>query len=224
MIVSGDNGETKIISKTEWNDYVAKGGWEYVAHPGHHSSHVDNTTLARSINLESRDKSLAKRACGYHQIITKGTDQTFMNWDVPMSSVVKANAESVYTYIQLTEGYSIENSLSIATTASAAVTGWLSVSVGVTVGKSWTSQQTAGYAYYIPAGKYGIVVSNPWVRRQRGSVAIGCAGSPSSVEQFTADSYTSKSYGDLAWVTGVIGLCTSTEYPMPCCQGSCTHT
>jgi hypothetical protein len=39
---------------------------------------------------------------------------------------------------------------------------------------------------------------------------------------YQADSFEEKSYGDLKWVNGVIGLCTGDEFPLKRCLGEGT--
>ncbi|KXH38347.1 hypothetical protein CSIM01_09692 [Colletotrichum simmondsii] len=71
-------------------------------------------------------------------------------------------------------------------------------------------------------GDYGLVVSQPNVRRVTGNIFSGCTDSP-TVDAFTSDSYSDQSYGNLAWVKGVIRLCNSTTYPVPYCIGQGEH-
>lgn len=77
--------------------------------------------------------------------------------------------------------------------------------------------------FSVPAGQWGVVVSNPYTRRLSGNVVSGCTDSPTT-EEFSSDSYTSQSYGDLSWVTGPIRICNSSTYPVPYCVGTGTHT
>lgn len=124
--------------------------------------------------------------------------------------------------VSVTAGYSITNTIGVSVGASLTlVQDFLSTSYQIDYSQSWSSSYSAGYTFTVPAGKHGAVVSNPMTTRHSGSVDVGCVGYAETTT-FQADSYSSKSYGDLAWVEGTISLCTSDTYPMPMCIGSGT--
>ncbi|KAH8680025.1 hypothetical protein BGZ60DRAFT_445444, partial [Tricladium varicosporioides] len=160
---------------------------------------------------------LAKR-CDSYSITTMNPVQTFLNWDVPMSSVI--HADTTTAQVAVTQGYSISNSISVSISATlSTVSQVLGVSLGIDYSKSWTSSYETSYTFTVPEGHYGAVVSNPKTTRYSGVVDVGCAGVGGEQSTWQSDIYTDKSYGNLAWVDGTISLCTGTEYPLPNCIG-----
>ncbi|TVY80708.1 hypothetical protein LSUE1_G003575 [Lachnellula suecica] len=173
----------------------------------------------RALGENPKTAEFAKRGCKSQDIFTMAPNQVFLNWDVPMSTVVKAG-ETTST-VSVTEGYSISNSLSVASTVGATVSSFLTTSLTLTVSETWTSTYTAAYTFTVPAGKYGAVVSNPSTTRYTGTVDSGCIGA-STREPFVFDGYASKAYGGLSWVDGTISLCTGDSYPLSMCIGDGT--
>lgn len=96
------------------------------------------------------------------------------------------------------------------------------MSLSITVKTEWTTSDSQTFTYWVPAGQYGVVVSNPYVRRVTGNLVTGCTDSP-SYEPFTSDSYTDQTYSGMSWVKGPIVLCNNTAYPIPYCVGTGTH-
>lgn len=168
----------------------------------------------------NRTEVAVSKRCSKETIWHLDPVSTFLNWDVIMSSVVNAGANDAT--VAVTSGYSITNSLGVSsTTELSLVKDFLSTSFTIDYEQSWQSSYSAGYTFTVPAGKYGAVVSNPMTTRHSGSVDVGCVGA-AVTSTFQSDSYSSKSYGDLAWVTGTISLCTSDSYPMKMCNGDGT--
>lgn len=89
--------------------------------------------------------------------------------------------------------------------------------------ETWTSSYQSTISFPVPKGKYGAIVSNPFTTRYTGRVDIGCIGYPSESYEFQADAYTSRSYGEMDWVDGVISLCTGDTYPLQKCIGEGTN-
>jgi hypothetical protein len=190
------------------------------------SSSVNLTTsptVYNATSMTSTDTSLSSRTlssrCSKETIYTVNPPTTFLNWDVPMSSVLKAGSTGTTT-VSVTAGYSIANSVS-ATASVTLIAEFLQSSFSVSYSETWTSTYAAAYSFQIPAGKYGAVVSNPQTTRRTGTVAIGCVAEATTTA-FQADSYTSQAYGGLSWVEGTITLCTGDTYPLPRCTGSGT--
>jgi hypothetical protein len=50
----------------------------------------------------------------------------------------------------------------------------------------------------------------------------GKIGEDGGLTSYQADSFDDRSYGNLAWVDGVISLCTGTEFPLKRCLGEGT--
>ncbi|ESZ98489.1 hypothetical protein SBOR_1151 [Sclerotinia borealis F-4128] len=209
LILLGLNGRTEVVDKA--------GFWAH-----HHANNTQAPGRLPAYNETSnfnRSSPVSKRDCKSHSVITENPDTTFVNWDVAMSSVVKAG-ETTST-VAVTEGYTIANSLAVSATAAATlVKDFLTVTYGITYTESWTSTFTAAYTYTVPAGKYAVVVSNPYTTRKSGHVDIGCIGTATETATYQADSYQSKAFGGLSWVLGTISLCTGDSYPVHACVGS----
>lgn len=183
-----------------------------------------NTTFPtldrRAVNY-TRPISLERRQCEESQEVQVAEKTNFANWDVPMSSVLQNAADRSYVAVQ--DGFSLSNSLSVSVGTEASFESVLSVSLGVKFGTSWTTSQQTEYRFYLPAGKNGLIVSNPDTTRYTGVILSGCTDNPEKVD-FTVDSYTSASYGELSWVKGTIRLCASDQYPVPFCVGTGSHS
>lgn len=87
---------------------------------------------------------------------------------------------------------------------------------------TWTTSDDQTFTFQVPQGQYGLVVSNPYVRRVTGNYISGCVDSP-SYEPWQTTTYSTQSYTNMEWVEGPIRLCNSTTYPVPYCVGSGTH-
>ncbi|PQE32841.1 celp0028 effector like protein [Rutstroemia sp. NJR-2017a WRK4] len=205
IILLGDDGRIEIANKTEYFAAVL----------------ATNPSLG-PIDIESFPASNASepavsKRCKSTSIIRQKPDSHFLNWDVPMSSVVKAGSGGAT--VAVTAGYQIANAIGVSASAQLTVVkDFLSATYGITYTETWTSTYAAAYTFPIPAGKYGVVVSNPSTTRKSGYVDYGCIGQGSTAT-YQADSYQSHAYGGLAWVTGTISLCTSSKYPVPRCLG-----
>lgn len=146
------------------------------------------------------------------------SEKQVLGWDVPMSPVVAALAATATANIG--EGYSIQNFLTVA--ASVQGTYIIQATIGIQYARICQSTQTINFLFQVPTGNYGIIVSEPWTRLIQGNLISGCTDNP-DVIPYTSHSYTSKSFGLLAWVDGLIRLCTSQNYPIPFCLGDGTH-
>lgn len=153
--------------------------------------------------------------------IQKLTDTTFTDWDVAMSPVIAATGGTAS--VMVSRGYSVANSLSVGVSAELTlIEDVFKTSLSITTTTTWTSTDTSTLTYGVPAGQYGVVVSNPYTRRITGNVLSGCTDSP-TVTGFSSDSRTDQSFGSLAWVAGPIYMCNSSTYPIPYCVGTGTH-
>lgn len=220
VIIFGDNGLHTIMKAADYDALQKRD-----VPPPPPFAHLGNTIYPAAVKAPSNFTAPiglhSKRAdCEESSEVQLENKSNFQQWDVPMSSVVTAEVDQAL--VTVTDGYSLENSLTISTGYSASIESVLSVSLGIDYGVSWTTTQTTSYAFYVPAGKSGLIVSNPDTTRYTGKVLTGCTDNPSTAT-FTSDVYTSQSYKDLAWVKGVIRLCSSDKYPVPFCVGSGEH-
>ncbi|GKT45879.1 uncharacterized protein ColSpa_06060 [Colletotrichum spaethianum] len=141
------------------------------------------------------------------------SDEEFLAPDVAISPVVSSNG--AIPDISVANGYQVSNTVTVSVGVDLTVIEKvLSYSLSVSYAQSWTTTETNTLRFTMGAGQYGLVVSQPSVRRVTGNMLTGCTDKWDS-KPFTSDTYTSQSYGNLAWVKGVIRLCNSTTYPFP---------
>ncbi|KAG9228705.1 hypothetical protein BJ875DRAFT_525668 [Amylocarpus encephaloides] len=214
VIVWGKSGRQEVWPKADWDRYTAIGSGAFIltaATPLNDSSLTSNTTSSPS--------KKSKRDCDGKTVIWENPTEYFVNWDVPMSSVV--SADGITSSVSVSQGYSVANSVSVTSnTQVTLVKDFLQSSLLIAYARIWTTSYNAAYTYSIQPGKKGVIVSNPYTRRESGHVYSGCIGDPTGNDYYQADSYNSQSYGGMDWIEGVIHLCTGDAYPLPMCTGS----
>ncbi|KGO78396.1 hypothetical protein PITC_068590 [Penicillium italicum] len=171
------------------------------------------------------DSTLSKRLSkrGGAQFIIPLPDQKFLDWDVPMSTIVHANQADATA--SMAAGQSIANSISVGVSYTATVEEFLSVGTTINYQHTETATLTGTVTMTIPKNKWGAIVSNPLTYRRSGYVFNGQPGS-GHYEYFQADSFTSDSFtygpNTLTWVKGVITTCLGDSYPLKRCVGEGT--
>ncbi|KAF2126039.1 hypothetical protein P153DRAFT_399508 [Dothidotthia symphoricarpi CBS 119687] len=159
---------------------------------------------------------LSKRA---NTIVIPNPASDFLGWDTQMSAVVKGAP----TTLTVSSGYNVANSISVGVGASLTlVKDFLEVSTSIDYSQTWTSTLSQGFSAEVPAGKYGAFVSNAWTHRESGNIWQGSIGGDGTLTYYQAESFKSKNYDGLAWVDGVIVLCTGDEIPLRRCLGEGT--
>ncbi|KUJ07874.1 uncharacterized protein LY89DRAFT_702272 [Mollisia scopiformis] len=215
VIVWGSNGRVEVMNKSEFALLASESSQSFNLTS---STPVLLNNTAFNHSLSSR--ALSSRSCSSDSYFTMNPASTFLNWDVPMSSVLHATSPS--TSVSVTEGYTISNTIQIGVSSTLTIVeSFLSTTFSINYSESWSSSYSAAYTFAIPEGKYGVVVSNSMTTRHSGYVDVGCIGSTERT-YFQADSYNSKAYGGLSWVDGTISLCTGDTYPVPMCLGGGT--
>ncbi|OHE90581.1 hypothetical protein CORC01_14128 [Colletotrichum orchidophilum] len=164
---------------------------------------------------------LLRRGCEQSTEVQVTSDEQFLNWDVAISPVASSSAGSS-AIISISDGVKIKNTLKIGSQISFGGPKIISVSLNMNLDMSWSTSQENSLQFGVPANRYGVIVSQPSVRRVQGNVLTGCTDSPTRAP-FVADTYESQGYGQLSWVKGVIRLCTSETYPIPFCIGEGEH-
>jgi hypothetical protein len=220
VILYGRDGRVEVMKRSNYSIIAATDNPFYNADdaPPANATIYKATSSATSDGLPTR--ALGAR-CSTETVFTMNPVETFLNWDVLMSQVVKANTAG--TTVSVTAGFSIANSISVSESATlSTVDAFLSTTFSISYTETWSSSYAAAYTFSIPTGKYGAVVSNPSTTRHSGYVDIGCIAEGATRTTFMADSYSSKSYDSLAWVDGVIQLCTGDTFPLPRCTGDGT--
>ncbi|CZT08062.1 hypothetical protein WAI453_002291 [Rhynchosporium graminicola] len=182
------------------------------------ASPLDNPNFLNTTS--SFSKLIPRKDCDSITVFTPNPVQTFLGWDVLMSSVIHATGTTAT--VAVTEGYSIANTVTVTAGLSAAIPQtFLTASLGISYAETWTSTYSAAYTFGVPDGKYGAVVSNPSTTRNSGWVDTGCVGSATRA-YYQGDSFTSKASGGLSWVDGTISLCVGDEFPLKKCLGEGT--
>ncbi|GJC97940.1 hypothetical protein ColKHC_06766 [Colletotrichum higginsianum] len=164
--------------------------------------------------------ALARRGCERSTEIQVTSDESFLNWDVAISPVASSRGNTAAT-IGVSAGFELGNSLAIGSEITIG-NDVIGVSLGMDLDVSWSTSLETSLEYEVPDGLFGVIVSQPYVRRVAGNVLAGCTDSPFRTP-FVADAYESQNYGGLSWVKGVIRLCSSETYPIPYCIGQGTH-
>lgn len=209
LVLFGVDGRTEVVDKAE---FMAK----------YHANHTTPLAPASLMNQTSHAElasDLEKRGCKVATVITEYPDSYFLNWDVPMSPVVKAG--ELTTIISVTEGYSIADTITVTeTTTLTLVKNFLEQALSFSYAWTWTTSITDAFTFYINPHKFGYIRVNAWTHRKSGHVEIGCIGTATHRVNYQSDIYTSKSYDHLAWVAGVISLCTGDSYPVHNCLGN----
>ncbi|KAH8660552.1 hypothetical protein BX600DRAFT_438765 [Xylariales sp. PMI_506] len=217
IVVLYSDGSSDVVKEYEYAGLAARGIVPSLEAPRDVDPPKTNTGRDEDRSAAARGP---QRRCEESTEIQITSDTKFLNWDVPMSPVVSGAGGSAS--VSVSSGYSISNSLTVGTSVSSSLEGFFSTTLSVDYSESWDSSQTTQLTYNVLEGEYGLVVSQPNVRRVQGNVLSGCTDSPTT-QSFMSDSYTSQSYENLNWVTGIIRLCNSTEYPVPYCIGTGSH-
>ncbi|KAI1090062.1 hypothetical protein F5B19DRAFT_464913 [Rostrohypoxylon terebratum] len=210
VVILAEDGSYSIVKEAEYANIMAR----------------NNLQPASAVDLATRSPtplSKNQRRCGNSDEVQVTSDTKFLNWDVAMSPVVSAQGGGAS--VTLSSGYSLSNSVSVSATEGVSIESILSFSLSVSYSETWTSSETQAFQYSVPDGQFGVVVSQPLVRRVQGNFLSGCVDAPDKKIPFTSDTYTSQTYsGSLNWVQGVIRLCNSTTYPIPYCIGEGSHS
>ncbi|RKF77905.1 putative celp0028 effector like protein [Golovinomyces cichoracearum] len=176
--------------------------------------HYNNKTESE----DDMKKSSIRKPCTEYNVFTMKRVEKFVDWDVIMSGVVLAPPNRTAS-ISISESYRISNKINVPVgIRGKIVEKFLSKALKIGLDNVWTTTKNTGFAFQIPPGKYGAVVSNPLTTRHSGYLDSGCIGSSERTE-FSSDSYSSKDFEGLSWVEGVIGLCVGKTFPLPRCIG-----
>ncbi|KAK1635383.1 hypothetical protein BDP81DRAFT_322923 [Colletotrichum phormii] len=169
----------------------------------------------------TRTPGITRRGCQQSTEVQVTSDEQFLNWDVAISPIA-SSLQGSSAGISVSNGVEISNSLAIGSEITIGGSDIISVSLGMNLDMSWSTSQENSLEFDIPANMYGVIVSQPFVRRVQGNLLTGCTDNPTRAS-FMADTYESQGYGQLSWVKGVIRLCTSETYPIPYCIGEGQH-
>ncbi|KAJ5157929.1 uncharacterized protein N7482_009029 [Penicillium canariense] len=213
VLLWGHDGRTQAITHAEWEELKTNltvgpppppPNWN-VTRPARNDTH----------GLQARG------ACeGIAELQILET-QTFVNWDVQVSPVVGNQYDQAY--VSMAEGYSISNAIAISIQAwYGPLSKVLTLVLGVTYTRTWTTSTTETIADYVPAGLSGLIVSNPVTVRRYGNYIEGCYDDP-TYNWYSADEQIPHTYQSVDWVQGAFRLCASKDYPVPFCEGNGFH-
>ncbi|KXH30420.1 hypothetical protein CNYM01_00588 [Colletotrichum nymphaeae SA-01] len=205
VILLGHDGTSKIMKATDYNAIETA---------------TPIPAQITSYNV-TRTPHLTRRGCQQSTEVQVTSDEEFLNWDIAISPVA-SSLEGSSAGISVSNGVEISNSLAIGSEITIGGSDIISVSLGMNLDMSWSTSQANSLEFDIPANMYGVIVSQPFVRRVQGKLLTGCTDDPTKTT-FMADTYESQGYGQLSWVKGVIRLCTSKTYPIPYCIGEGQH-
>ncbi|KAK1574409.1 uncharacterized protein LY79DRAFT_566169 [Colletotrichum navitas] len=211
VVIVMDDGSTKVMKADKWAEIERRAPLPPIPEGF-------STTPVR----KAPENNITRRDCKWSAEAQILTDEEFLGADVAVSPVV--SSFGAISDVSVASGYSISNTVTVTSGAEAfLIEKVLSVTLSVSYAYSWTTTETQTLRFTMSANNYGLVVSQPNVRRVTGNMLSGCADKP-TVTPFVSDTYTDQSYGHLNWVKGVIRLCNSTVYPVPFCSGEGTHS
>ncbi|TQS36608.1 hypothetical protein Golomagni_02936 [Golovinomyces magnicellulatus] len=212
MIYFGGDGGIRIIRRSEYANYTR----------GMSAETAKQLYQKRNEKIDGNpEDSKIQKHCEQHQVFAMKPVQTYVDWDVPMSGVLLAPPDSPAT-IGVNEGFSISNSFTASATANFnLIKNFMKSTFDISSTRTWLATDMGDYKFSVPPGKFGAVVINPITIRHSGYLDVGCIGQANRTE-FSSESYQSKSYSDMLWVEGLIGLCVGDTYPLKMCFGEDT--
>ncbi|GKT41495.1 uncharacterized protein ColSpa_01676 [Colletotrichum spaethianum] len=210
VILFGVNGQYKIVKDAEFHNLTSTGALTYGG-----NDKVDARDISEPLAaLETRD------CPGLNSEFTVTSTANFLDWDIQMSAVWGAQQAPVT--IAVAHGHSVANQVSFGGDIGFPIKA-ISLGLNIDYTKTWTTTDTTTITYTVPQGYYGTVISQPWTHRVYGNVYTSCTTDNWQKTTFMASSHTSQNYGGMEWVTGVLRLCASKDYPVPYCEGSGYH-
>ncbi|KAI1491715.1 hypothetical protein F5X96DRAFT_630134 [Biscogniauxia mediterranea] len=213
VVLFNADGTTNIVKESEYQDLVAR---------GHLDAPAPRSLPPAAAAISSSSSGEKHRRCDDSNEVQITSDTSFLNWDVAMSPVVSAQGGDAT--VSVASGYSLANDVTVTQGVTvSSLESILQASLQVSYSQTWTSTETQTLLYKVPDGQFGLVVSQPRVRRVQGNYITGCVDDPVK-NPFTSDTYTNQTYGNLNWVQGIIRLCNNTVYPVPYCIGEGTHS
>ncbi|TQS34245.1 hypothetical protein Golomagni_05379 [Golovinomyces magnicellulatus] len=208
LIVFDKKDGVKIVNRKEYMAHTRKIPIATV------EQHYNNETRSEDNEIENP----IRKRCVQHQVVTMKPVERFVDWDVLMSGVILAPPNRTAS-VNVGEGYRMTNKLNVPASISRKfIETFLSKALKVGFDDVWTTTSGTGFAFTIPPGYFGAIVSNPMTTRYSGYLDSGCIGSSERTE-FSSDTYTSQDFEGLSWVEGVIGLCVGKTFPLPRCIG-----
>jgi hypothetical protein len=212
------NGRLEIVHEDIYNAMLAEDAL-FSVNASTPVDEADAPTNGTIIVQSGNDTSPIDARCTWYQAVQIQQTQNFLNWDVPMSSVVQGDRNGKTT-ISVTSGYTIANSIGVSASSSYTfIKDVLQSTLSISYTKTWTSSYAVAYTFGVTPWKYGVVVSRPRTTRRTGRHLAGCVGSMKTVSTFTADSYYQGSFNSLNWVQGAITTCERSSYPVARCLG-----
>ncbi|USP82772.1 hypothetical protein yc1106_10046 [Curvularia clavata] len=211
VVLTGHGGRYQVMKRSEFEKHFAE-DLAVSRKPAHLEDGFITYTGQELANVTS--SHLSKRDVS---VIVPGKKERFVGWDVQVSQIIKGGPG---TKITISSGFTIGNSVSVKVgTDLTLVENFMSVSMDVT--QSWETSETQTETFFVdvPEGKFGCWVHQAWTNRQYGKVWKGKVGSAGEVDEWFADSFEPKTYGQMAWVNGYFSPCFQDTFPMKRCHG-----
>ncbi|WYZ38355.1 hypothetical protein EsH8_III_000269 [Colletotrichum jinshuiense] len=207
----------EVINEDKWRELVKEKGY-LPEPPAWNQSWLDD---AKDLAPVPVDETLEKRDCAHTFSIVTDKTERFVNWDVQMSPVVIGYGSGID--ITVSKSYSVANTVSVSAGVDLKfIKDRLGSELGVSLSRTWTTQQGYMVRGSIADGETGVVISTPWTNRRYGRVFQGCVGSTKQTGTWIADTYEEGSYEGVDWVAGAITVCAKKQKSIPLsrCNGS----
>ncbi|GJC85530.1 hypothetical protein ColLi_08368 [Colletotrichum liriopes] len=221
MLLFGQN-HSEVIQAETWNKIVESKG--YLSHPPlWNQSWIDDAKHMAPVpyNETIHGHGPEKRDCAHTFSIVTDKKERFVNWDVQMSPVVIGYGKGID--VTVSKSYSVANAVTVSAGLDLKIIkDRLGGSLGVSLSRTWTTQQGYLIRGTIEEGETGVVVSTPWTTRYYGRAFQGCVGSMKQTGTWIADTYEEGSYEGVDWVAGAITVCAKKQKSIPLtrCNGS----
>ncbi|KAK6208531.1 hypothetical protein QIS74_12049 [Colletotrichum tabaci] len=220
LLFGKDSAE--VIQLDKWHKLVESKGY-LPEPPAWNQSWIDD---AKDLAPIPYDESIhgsgpEKRDCAHTFSIVTDKKERFVNWDVQMSPVVIGYGKGID--VTVSKSYSVADAVTVSAGLDLKVIkDRLGASLGVSVSRTWTTQQGYMIRGTIEDGETGVVISTPWTNRYYGRAFQGCVGSMKQTGTWIADSYEEGSYEGVDWVAGAITVCAKKQKSIPLsrCNGS----
>lgn len=182
----------------------------------HNASEIPDAEIA---DVNQRDLESRASCSNTFSIVTDKT-QTFVDWDLQMSSVACAHFGDLT--VTVSSGHSVSNTVGGSAGIDLSfIKSRLSSEFSINYSRTWTTTQTTTDSHVVHDGFCGVMIYKPIVTRRSGRQFRGCVGNIQQVGTWYADSHRSASYNGLSWVEGAVSYCEKRQEnpPLSRCEG-----
>lgn len=171
------------------------------------------------LNFTSETNLQARDDCSATIVVTDKTER-FVDWDIQMSPVIIGAGTGIDVFVA--NSYSASNAISVSAGVDyKIIENILGVSFSIDYTYTWTTQTTIQTKATVLPGQAGVMITMPFKNRKYGRSFCGRPGSLVQTGTWIADSYESKDYNGVNWVSGAISGCikNQTALPLTRCHG-----